>query len=130
MMSGKIKDALCLLSSDVDGKVLPFNSDVMDSLVRKHPKKKPPVSSTLVDGIADTPHSVLFDQLDAVYVRCIALKFHGAVGPSGLDASAWRRICTSFQTVSDDLCDALSAVARCLCTSFIDPARISSFVAC
>ena len=63
-------------------------------------------------------------------MRRVALKLHGAAGPSGLDASAWRRMCTSFQTVSDDLCDALSAVARRLCTSFVDPTGLSSFVAC
>ena len=39
-------------------------------------------------------------------------------------------MCTSFQTVSDDLCDALSAVARRLCTTCVDPAGLSSFVAC
>ena len=38
-------------------------------------------------------------------------------------------MCTSFQAVSDDLCEALSAVARRLCTSFVDPAGLSSFVA-
>ena len=38
---------------------------------------------------------------------------------------------TSFQTVSDDLCDALLAVARRLCTSFVDPTGLSSgFVTC
>ena len=47
-----------------------------------------------------------------------------------LDASDWRRMCTSFRTISDNLCDALSDVARRLCTSFIDPAGISSFVTC
>ena len=30
MMSGKVKAALCLLSSDCDRKVLPFNSDVIE----------------------------------------------------------------------------------------------------
>ena len=130
MMSGKVTDALRLLSSECVGRVLPFDSDVMDSLIRKYPKKHPFVSSTLVDDLADPPHFTLFDQLDTVRVRCVALKLHGAAGPSGLDASAWRRMCTSFQTVSDDLYDALSAVARCLCTSFVDPTGLSLFVAC
>ena len=67
---------------------------------------------------------ILFDRLDAVRLCRVALKLHGAAGPSGLDASAWRRMCTSFQTVSADLCDALSAVTRCLCTSFVDPAPL------
>ena len=130
MMSGKVKAALCLVSSDCDGKVLPFNPDVMESLVKKHPKKRPPVSSTLVDDSVDSPHFILFDQLDAVRVCRVALKLHGAAGPSGFDALAWRCMCTSFQTVSDDLCDVLSAVARHLCTSFLDPTCLSSFVAC
>jgi len=102
----------------------------MDSLIRKHPKKQLPVSSTLVDGPADLPHFIFFDQLDAVCLCHVALELHGATGPSGLDAAAWRCMCTSFQTVSDDLCDALSAFARHLCTSFVDPAGLSSFVAC
>ena len=55
MMSGKVKDALRLLSSDSDGRVLPFNSDVMDSLIRKHPRKQPLVSSALVTDFADPP---------------------------------------------------------------------------
>ena len=130
MMSGKVKDALRLLSSDSDGKVLPLDSTVMNALIGKHPKKQPPVPSTLIGDLAEPPHFVLFDQLDAVHLRRVALKLHGAAGPSGLDASAWRRMCTSFQTASDDLCDALSAVARRLCTSFVDPAGLSSFVAC
>ena len=39
MMSGKVKAAVRLLSSDCDGKMLPFNSDVMELLVKKHPKR-------------------------------------------------------------------------------------------
>ena len=73
-----------------------------------------PVSSTLIDDLTYPPHFILFDRLDAVHLCCVALKLHSAAGPSGLDASAWRCMCTSFQTISDDLCDALSAVARCL----------------
>ena len=68
--------------------MLPFDSDVMDSLTRKHLKKRPFVSSTLVDDFADPPHFILFDQLDVVRVRSVALKLHGVAGPSGLDASA------------------------------------------
>ena len=34
MMSGKVKDALRLLSSNSDGKVLPLDPTVLDSLIR------------------------------------------------------------------------------------------------
>ena len=39
-------------------------------------------------------------------------------------------ICTSFQAVSDDLCYALSLFSKRLCTEFVDPSALSSFVAC
>ena len=93
-------------------------------LVRKHPKNQPLVSSALVTDFADPPHFILFDHLDAVHLHRVALKLYGAADTSGLDAPAWRRMCTSFQTY---LCDALSAVARRLCTTFVDPA---GFIAC
>ena len=41
MMSGKAKSALRLLSSDCDGKMLPFNIDVMDSLTSQKTSQEP-----------------------------------------------------------------------------------------
>jgi len=58
---------------------------------------------------ATPPYCIIFEQLDAVLV---AVKLHGAAGLSGLDTFAWRRMCTSFQVASEDLCDALASVAR------------------
>ena len=52
-----------------------------------------------------------------------ALKTGGAAGPSGLDASSWKHLCTSFQS-SPDLCSALSSLSRRLCTSYVDPADL------
>ena len=60
----------------------------------------------------------------------MALKTDGTAGPSGLDAAAWKRLCTSFKTASTDLCDALASTARKLCSRCVDPIGISAFVAC
>ena len=54
----------------------------------------------------------------------------GAAGPSGVDAQAWRKLCTSFGAASGDLCRSLAAAARRLCTCFVDPRSISAFLAC
>ena len=35
----------------------------------------------------------------------------GAAGPSGLDAAAWKHLCTSFKKASSDLCDSLASIA-------------------
>ena len=63
-------------------------------------------------------------------IRSIALKSDGAAGPSGLDAAAWKRLCSSFKSAFDDLCDALASFARRICTHYVDPMGLSAFVAC
>jgi len=133
MMSGRVKDALRLLSDDNCGGPLTMNSSVMSALLTKHPKKRAPVPSTLIGDPSVSvppPHPIVFDQLDAICICRAVLKTSGAAGPSGLDAAAWHHICTSFQRASSDLCDTLSAVVRKLCTTFMDPGGLSAFVSC
>ena len=54
----------------------------------------------------------------------------GAAGPSNLDAVAWKQLLTSFKSASTELCDTIASVAGRLSTSFVDPSRLSAFVAC
>ena len=54
----------------------------------------------------------MFESLDANCIRQAALKVEGGAGPSGLDADAWRRLCMSFKSASDDLCHALVGFAK------------------
>ena len=105
----------------------------MNALLTKHPKKRASVPSTLVGDPSVSvplPHPIVFDQLNAICIHRGGLKTSGAAGPSGLDAAAWCRICTSFQRASSNLCDVLSAVVRKLCTTLVDPAGLSAFVSC
>ena len=63
-------------------------------------------------------------------IRRAALRTQGSAGPSGLDAYGLRRLCTSFQRASDDLCNSLALVARRLCISCVDPGGVDALVAC
>ena len=45
-------------------------------------------------------------------------------------AAGWRRLCTSFGKESTDLCNAIAAVARRLCTDYVDPSGLQAFLAC
>ena len=133
MMEGKVKAALRLLAQDSNGGVLPMNSEVIEALKKKHPARNPAVPSAVTTPISssqDPSHFILFDQLDGQLIRETALKTEGAAGPSGLDAAGWKRLCTSFQSASSDLCDALASTARRICCSFLDPRSLSAFVAC
>jgi len=49
----------------------------------------------------------------------------GATGPSGADAACWFRLCTSFNTASASLCDALVSVAHKIATTYVDPSGLS-----
>ena len=40
-----------------------------------------------------------------------------------MDAAIWKRLCSSFQTSSSDLCSALSSLARKIGTSYVDPSE-------
>ena len=74
--------------------------------------------------------SVIFYRISGSLVRSVALKSEGAAGPSGADAADWRRFCSSFHGASAALCESIAALARCLCTSFLDPSALSAFLAC
>ena len=104
---------------------------VLDELKKKHPVGRPASPEVLLPPPAQdlASHPVIFDVLDGSAIRLAALRTRGAAGPSGLDAYGWRYLCTSFQIASNDLCEGLASVTRCLCTSFVDPTGIVGLVA-
>lgn len=53
---------------------------------------------------------------------------NGSSGPSGLDASVWKHLSTSFNT-SNDLCSALASLARRISTTYVDPSGLYPFLA-
>ena len=73
---------------------------------------------------------MVFDQITASSIRGAALRTKGAAGPSGIDAHVCRRLCTSFKSASNDLCHALTAIAKRLCTTFVNPKGISPLLVC
>ena len=91
--------------------------------------KDPPVSSLLAGDLTPV-NPIIFKGLDADMIKQTALHTNGAAGPSGLDAHAWRRLCSSFKSASSALCVALACVGRCLATSDVNPEGVSAFVAC
>ena len=142
MSHGDVKAAIALLDSD-DHSGAPMGLDapmvsedpswtVCDELLKKHPKGQPAHSVALksLHGCGKRFHTVIFEALDGALIHNAALHTRGATGPSGLDAFGWRRLCTSFQCASNDLCCSLALVARRLCTSCVDPDGMTAVVAC
>ena len=65
--------------------------------------------------------SILFESLDGSLIQQVARQCNGSAGPTGLDARAWRRMCTSFGRSSWNLCSAIAYVAHRICTKQVDP---------
>ena len=141
MKVGKVKAAMRILASS-DTSILSIHDNlqttnshstgmtVLDELKAKHPSKgKINPDVILSEGEGDF-HPVVFDCLDADLIRKAALKTNGAAGPSGADANFWKRICTSFEIVSDDLCTSLALVAKKISSTYVDPDGLSSYTAC
>ena len=98
-------------------------------MLEKHPPSQPlvPLAISISDYSSDY-HPVLFDYITPDLIRSAVLKLGGSPGLSGLDAAAWKRLCTSFRS-SADLCCAISSFAKRLCASYVDPEGLYPFLA-
>ena len=145
MLQGQTRAAVRLLSFEGRGSVLPLNNlvdpgdpisgTVLDALKEKHPAPQPVSPDALlnpetVNPSAPESHPVLFDQITADVIHRSAQHCVGSAGPSGLDASAWQRICLAFKGYSTVMCEALALFSRRLCTEYVAPAGLAAFTAC
>ena len=74
-------------------------------------------------------HSVLLDSISPELIRSTILKINGSSGSFGLDGAAWKKLCTSIQFSSAELCSALASLTKRICTSYIDPAGLHPLLA-
>ena len=144
MLQGKVHSALCYLSCHSSGGVLNLNAQlpvrssngdmkmttIHRILLDKHPLGRPPHPSTPLDSTPDPVNPIVFDGLNADAIHSASLRTAGAAGPSSLDATAWRRLCCSFESVSVSLCSVLAAVGHRLFSEAVHPDGLSAFVIC
>ena len=83
----------------------------------------PPPETLLPEPESDeTYHNAIdFERINGDNIKKAANRTQGTAGPSGVDAYAWRRFCSSFKSASVDLCNAMAGVARCLSTTPVHP---------
>ena len=150
MTQGKVKAAQRLLSQDRRGGVLDLDTvvskttsssahlhndqhdqcTVRDVLKQKHPDAQPADDDALLREAPPRTHEVLFENLDGAIIRSIALHCQGSAGPSGLDATSWRRMCTMYRGTSGNLCSAVAMLAKRIATMHLDPSILKPFIAC
>ena len=134
MMLGKTKSALQFLFRKADEGVLKLDDHVpskegtsctvREALLELHPSGKEPSHESLLSNSCQNLlpcDPILFEALDGALIKQVALRCRGSAGPTGLDAHAWRRMCTSFKQASWNLCSAIAGVACRICTKRVDP---------
>ena len=106
--------------------------DAKDDATTKQPDPEPVHAGTILNERMTSVdfHPVLFDNITAKVIRNSALHTEGAAGPSEVNALSWRRLCTAFGQKSNDLCSALAAVARRICTTYVDPSCLMAYTSC
>ena len=138
MFEGKVRPAIRLLTDHCGGGALNLDSivpgngldgeqrSVREALLYKHPEGQvlKPSAVTQVESDAQVPHPVIFEQIDGQLFHSLA------AGPSGIDASGWRRLLSSFHKQSTDLCDAIAMLGRHICQNFVDPDGLSAYTSC
>ena len=140
MMEGRVRAALQLLTNESRSGLLSLEEVVSDGsgrtvrdvLEEKHPDPEPAHADTILNEQMTSVdfHPILFDNITAEIIRNSALHTAGAAGPSGVNALCWRRLCTAFGQKSNDLCSSLAAVARRICTTFVDPSSLMAYTSC
>ena len=114
MKQGNVNGALNSLSTSFKGGVLNLDDEismganiakrsVRDILADKHPASTVPSPDILLleDQHPVAPSPIIFNSLNADLILKAAFKTKGAAGLLGLDAFAWRRLCSSFKSASE-----------------------------
>ena len=123
MFQGKARAVLRLVSDQCSSGVLNIDQEidgtpVLDLLKSKHPPAQQASSATLLPPHDHSPeiHPILFEAITEDLIRSTSLRVQGSARPSGIDAAGWRHICTAFHGASKELCIALAAMTRRICT--------------
>ena len=118
MCQGKISSALKCLSDHQKGGILSLKEKigektVLDLLKEKHPSPGTLEEDFITDKVDTLPyHDSIFDKINAATIRKAAMRTHGSLGPSGLDADEWRKILTNYGQYSIDLCKTIAQLAQ------------------
>ncbi len=140
LMEGKVRSAFRLLAKSGQSGILTLNQiteestgkTVKDVLEEKHPDANPTPEEAILNksNASFNFHPILFESNNTEAIRAAALHTKRVAGPSGADAMIWRKLCTTFGVKSNDLCTALAACAKRICTTYVEPIGLMAYTAC
>ena len=125
MKKGNVRQAMRLIDNE-DSRILPLDERVDEihtvrDVIHKHPESRALRPEAISNQRNPNIHPIVFEEINGSLILTTALQTDGGAGPSGLDARAWKRMCSSFQRAFQDLCAALAACTRRIFSSCVDP---------
>lgn len=137
MQRGKVNAAIKLIDKNMKGDLLPLNAQTLQLLKQKHPEAKSASPTCVLEGPVEKTNPVIFEEIDGILIRKMAISVQGSAGPSGHDADAWKKLLVNrtMGTSSTDLCTAIAEMTKKLCTISIaemdqNNSSIEALIAC
>ena len=133
MLVGKVGQAIKFVNYDdnVVG-VHTLSDNIKTILAKKHPKAEAAHPDALLPETAPAPEVVIFEGITAESIQKSSQNLQGSGGPTQVDTDIWKHmLCSrSYNKASIQLAEAMSNLAKRLCTEHIQPCCLKEFVAC
>ena len=126
MLRGKVREACRFITDRNSGGILDPHGDVsnssgvsvLDVLKSKHSPQTDANPAAFID-CSDLPPLINVD-ITAANIERAARRLRGGAGPSGLDATQWQDFLLKYGSHSENLREAMAAVARRIANSVVD----------
>ena len=118
MRTGKLKQALRILSAEGCRGPLPITPETRQVLIEKHPKAERASECTKLNGPICSIEPSVFDKINGMLIWKKAVNKTGSAGPSGMKAKYLKTLLSKklFGEAATDLQKAIASLARILAT--------------
>ena len=134
MLLGQVKAAMQWLTEQPSGGVLKYNdvldergTTVLDVLKSKHPDPRKEVDETYLDETSLPP--LIEIDITSSHIEKVVRRIQGNAGPSGTDALQWQNFLLRQGKVSEQLGEAVAALARRIANTVVDWEEIQALMA-
>ena len=129
MFTCRTADAPKLLDDQAEGgRVLPLTRSLQKTLRELHPDPGEVDDEALLKGDLPKANPIIYEDITPSLIETAALRTKGSHGPSGGDATHWKRMVLSFGKQSARLREAMAGFGKRICTD-MEPTVLEAFLA-
>ena len=133
MFEGKVRQATKFIETgDTIKGVHSITPEVKHALAEKHPKAEECSPDAMLTITKPVPNAVIFEQISPELVQKCSKLLTGSGGPTLADADLWKYFLCSraYGKQTYHLAEAVSSLAKILCSEKIHPDSLQEFMSC